>query len=110
MPQVKHIAFMRFLPQTPREEIGDVYAALEDLKTKIPGLLDFTGGPYSSPEGLNKGFTHAFVMTFEDAAARDVYLTHPAHETVKDQILALLDGGIDAVAVFDFEVCDRFRY
>ena len=110
MPQVKHIALMRFKPQTPREVIGDVFAALEDLTAKIPGLLDFTSGAYSSPEGLNKGFTHAFIMTFEDAAARDAYLPHPEHEKVKEQILSLLDGGIDAVAVFDFEICDRFRY
>lgn len=110
MPQVKHIAFLRFPPHTPREEIGDCFAALEDLTTQIPGLLDFTGGPYSSPEGLNKGFTHAFVMTFADAESRDAYLTHPAHEAVKLEALRLLEGNIDAVVVMDFEVCDRFRY
>jgi len=77
---------------------------LDGLREKIPGLLDFSGGPYSSPEGLNQGFTHGFIMTFADEASRDAYLPHPDHEVVKQQILAHLDGGLEAVAAFDWLV------
>ena len=38
-------------------------------------------------------------MTFTDASARDAYLPHPDHETVKQSILPLVDG----VCAFDFE-------
>jgi len=44
-------------------------------------------GPNISPEGLGDGFTHAFLMTFADAAARDAYLPHPLHEAFKDKHL-----------------------
>ena len=72
------------------------------LREKIPGMLSFAGGPYSSPEGLNRGFTHAFVMTFRDERSRDAYLPHPEHEKVKETVLGALDGGIDGVIAFDF--------
>ena len=46
---------------------------------------NITGHIYgkSSPEGLDQGYTHGFVMTFADATARDSYLKHPDHEKFK---------------------------
>jgi len=73
MPQYKHIVLLRFSAQTAKEEIAEIYEALDDLKEKIPGIVDICGGPYDSPEGLHKGFTHAFIVTFDDAEARAVY-------------------------------------
>jgi hypothetical protein len=102
MPQVKHVALIRFKPNTPASVIEKVFSDLASLRGKIPGLRDFSGGPYSSPEGLNKGFTHGFVMTFADEASRDAYLPHPDHEKVKAEIIPLLDGGLSGVIVFDW--------
>jgi hypothetical protein len=72
------------------------------LRHKIPGIRDFSWGPYSSPEGLHRGFTHGFAMTFADEASRDAYLPHPEHERVKAQIVEVLDGGLDAAVAFDW--------
>ena len=58
-----------------------------------------SAGPYSSPEGLNRGSTHGCLMTFADAAARNSYLTHPDHEKVKEQFLPF----VEEVVAFDFE-------
>lgn len=110
MPQLKHLVLLKFRPTTDRARIAEIYEALDELPDKIPGLLEVVGGPYNSPEGLHRGFTHAFVMTFADQFARDVYLGHPDHEAVKHLILEELDGGADGVLAFDFTVCDRFRY
>jgi hypothetical protein len=57
-------------------------------------------GPNNSPEGLAQGYTHAFIMTFADAAARDAYLPHADHKAFTDKALPL----VDSVAVIDFEV------
>jgi hypothetical protein len=99
---VKHVALIRFRPDISQGTIDELFRALAGLRRTIPGLLDFSGGPYSSPEGLSKGFTHGFVMTFADEASRDAYLPHPDHERVKQQILPLLDGGLEGVVVFDW--------
>lgn len=103
MPQIKHAVILKFKPGVTPAKIQQNFAALAALREKIPGLLDFSGGPYSSPEGLNKGFTHGFIMTFADAASRDAYLPHPDHEVVKNMILPDLDGGVDGVIAFDWQ-------
>ena len=73
-------------------------------------VVDITSGPYESPEGLNQGFTHAFVVTFAEEGFRDAYLEHPDHEIVKQMIVKQLAGNLANVIAFDFKVCDRFRY
>lgn len=100
---IHHLVLLRLRRDATKAQIDDVFAQLAGLQKKIPGILSFSGGPYASPEGLNKGFTHGFAMTFTDAAARDAYLPHPEHEVVKKAVFALLDGGMDGVVAFDFE-------
>ena len=100
MPKVKHVALFKFKEGTSQEQIDKVLEALMDLTESIPGIEDYVAGTNSSPEGLNKGLTHGFVMTFTDAAARDAYLPHPEHERVKAEVLPFIDD----VVVFDFEI------
>ncbi|MAF67240.1 MAG: stress responsive protein [Planctomycetes bacterium] len=83
--------------------VDAVFAALARLEERIEGILSFSGGAYCSGEGLERGFTHGFCMTFTDAVARDAYLPHPEHEAVKAMVLEVLDGGLDGVVAFDYE-------
>lgn len=100
MARVKHIALIKFHDGTSPEQIDQVFNHLLDLSETIPGVEDFVGGPNNSPEGLNKGYTHGFIMTFTDAAARDAYLPHPDHATFQAAAGPLFAD----VAVFDFEL------
>ena len=99
---ITHVVLLKIRRDVPQAQIAAVLEALSGLRTKIPGLLSFSGGAYTSPEGMHKGFTHGFVMTFTDAAARDAYLPHPEHEVVKAMVLKVLDGGVDGVVAFDY--------
>ncbi|MBS0266718.1 MAG: Dabb family protein [Planctomycetes bacterium] len=110
MTKYKHIVLLRFPPQTARETIAEIFEAIDELEEKIPGIIDITSGTYESPEGLNQGFTHAFVVTFSDVASRDQYLEHPAHEPVKNLIVDAIGGDLKNVLAFDFKLDDRFRY
>lgn len=98
MRKMYHVVLLKF-PAGKSHLAAEVFAALDGLRAKLPGFLSCTGGPYSSPEGLNQGYTHGCVMTFADAAARDFYLTHPEHELVKQKFLP----DLEAVVAFDFE-------
>ena len=100
MPKVKHIALFKFKEGTAQESMDQVLDQVLELSESIDGIEDYVGGTNNSPEGLNQGLTHGFVMTFKDAAARDAYLTHPDHERFKTGVLP----SIDSVTVFDFEV------
>ena len=84
-----------------------VIEALRRMATggAIDGLSGFSGGAYDSPEGLGHGFTHAFQLTFDSAAARAAYLPHPEHERAKAVVLAAIAGGVgDSILVFDYAV------
>lgn len=78
--QMRHIVIFKYKPSATNDQIGKITKALSDLKNKIPGIVAFEHGINNSPEGLNNGFTHVYLFTFEDAAARDTYLPHPEHE------------------------------
>ncbi len=99
---ITHVVLLKIRKDVSKDQVAKVFEALAALQKKIPGILSFSGGAYTSPEGLNRGFTHGFVMTFKDAASRDVYLPHPDHEVVKAIVLKVLDGGIDGVVAFDY--------
>src|ERR1043166_5775576 len=99
---VKHVVLLRIRRDLSPSAVEQLFAQIAALRHTISGIFDFSWRPYSSPEGLQRGFTHGFVMTFVDEASRDAYLPHPEHERVKAQILAALDGGLDAAVAFDW--------
>ncbi len=100
MAKVKHIVLLKFKSSVDEAQIDQVFDSLLDLSETIPGIEDYVSGGNMSPESLSNGFTHAFVITFTDAAARDAYLVHPEHEKVKTLLMSVLE----AVTVVDFEV------
>jgi hypothetical protein len=100
---IHHLVVLKLKSSTKPAQVTRLFQELAGLQKKVPGMLSFAGGPYSSPEGLNQGFTHGFAMTFKDGAARDVYLAHPEHEKVKQLILPTLEGGLAGVIAFDFQ-------
>lgn len=100
MAKVKHVVLLKFKPGVSEEQAQAAIEAVRGLEGVIGGIEDFLAGTYSSPEGLNQGYTHGFIMTFESAEARNGYLDHPEHERVKNGFFPLLDGAI----AFDFEV------
>jgi hypothetical protein len=99
---IVHMVILRVRKNVPSAEIERVFGAIGALQGEIPGILSYTWGPYASPEGMNRGYTHGFCMMFTDAQSRDVYLPHPKHERVKALVLAILEGGLDGVLAFDY--------
>ena len=96
----RHFGVFQFKPEISLEQIDESFIALVDLKNKIPGLISVEHGPYKSDEGLNDGFTHGFIMTFETAQNRDDYLPHPDHLKVVD----LVQPRLERLVVFDFDL------
>jgi hypothetical protein len=78
--QVRHVVVFKYKQGATEDQIRQVTEAFRALKEKIPGIVSFEHGVNNSPENLNKGFTHVYLLTFEDAKARDAYLPHPEHK------------------------------
>ena len=98
---IEHIVFVKVKAQTAVAAVAEVFEALAGLKGLVPGITRFAGGANISPEGLSRGYTHGFVVTFKDKAARDAYLPHPDHVAAAQKLLAIADGGVEGVLVLD---------
>ena len=99
---VHHMVLMKMKVDITKTQIENLFLELKSLADdhKVPGLSSFSGGPYSSPEGFNKGYTHGFSMIFDSSTARDEYLPHTEHLRVVSILLPLVDD----VIAFDYEL------
>ena len=77
---LRHVVLFKFKEGTTSAEQQAVEAAFSALPAKIPEIVAFEWGTNNSPEGLDKGFTHCFFLTFKSEADRDAYLPHPDHK------------------------------
>ena len=96
---LRHLVLLRFKATASRADIAAIEAAFAALRTLVPGVSALEWGLDTSPEGLAKGFTHAFMLSFSGAPQRDAYLPHPAHQAFVAQLKPLLDD----VLVLDYE-------
>lgn len=95
---VRHLVFFSFHHEATPEQIKTLIMNFFALKEKIPGIIAFETGVNNSPEGLNRGITHAFMLTFESLQARDSYLPHPEHQRFVKENLSI----VDQVLVIDY--------
>jgi hypothetical protein len=95
---LRHLVLLKFKPDTSPTTIAEITAAFHALRTAIDTVRALESGTDVSPEGLAKGYTHAFLLTFDDAAGRDHYLPHPAHQAFVTQLQPLLED----VLVLDY--------
>ena len=75
-----HVVSFKFKAEAGKGQIDDVVSAFRDLKKKIPVIQEFSWGTNVSPEKHDKGFTHAFILSFKSEKDRDAYLVHPDHK------------------------------
>jgi quinol monooxygenase YgiN len=88
---LRHLVLLRFKAEAGAAAIAAIEREFVALRDQIAGVRDIEWGTDVSPEGLAKGFTHAFLLSFDDAAARDAYLPHPAHQAFVARLKPLLD-------------------
>ena len=92
---VRHVVVFKYKPGATAAQIDTLTRAFAALRDSIPGITAFEHGVNNSPEGMNQGFTHVYLLTFTNAAARDAYLVHPAHKRFGQTLgrLGIWDGG-----------------
>lgn len=96
--KLNHVVSFKFKDSATKEQIREVEEAFRALKTKIPQIQKLQWGMNNSPEGLNKGFTHCWILTFVSEADRDAYLVHPDHKEFGKRLKPVLGD----VFVIDF--------
>lgn len=96
--KLRHVVAFKFKDTVPKEKIKEVEEAFRALKGLISEIVSYEWGTNNSPEKLDKGFTHGFILTFRSEKDRDAYLVHPEHK----KFGALVGPVLADVFVIDF--------
>jgi hypothetical protein len=96
--KIRHVVCFKFKDDADPTKIRKVEKEFAALKGKIKGILSLEWGGNNSPEGLNKGFTHCFIVTFDREESRKKYLPHPDHQA----FVSILKPILEDVFVIDF--------
>ncbi len=99
---VHPVGLLRFRTDLAEGAIEAILKELRCFRQSIRGITGFQGRSYNASEGLAKGFTHGFTMSFADATAHDAYLSDPLHQDLLERLLSMLEGGLDEVMAFQF--------
>ena len=89
--QLRHFVCFKYKAEASKEKIAEVEKAFVALEKKITEIKAFEKGMNNSPEGLNKGFKHCYMITFESEKDRDAYLVHPAHKKFVELVSLVLE-------------------
>ena len=98
--KVRHVVAFKFKEGTSEAKITEVVEAFKALKGKISEIKTLECGVNNSPEKLNKGCTHIWILSFKNEKTRDAYLVHPDHK----EFGKLVTPVIDDLFVADFTV------
>ncbi len=95
---VEHLVLFKVKSNASAEAVQAMEDALRSLKDAIPGILEITVGANFSER--SQGFTHGLLVRFQDRAALDTYIPHPAHEAARNDFILPI---VDDVLVVDYE-------
>ena len=95
---LRHVVMFKWNESTSPEKIQELSELFASLPSKIDVIRDFEWGADVSVEGLTKGYTHCYIVTFADEEARNTYLPHPEHKAFGDALGPYLED----VIVLDF--------
>lgn len=76
---VQHMVLFKFKADITPAKLKELEVGFTSLPAQIKEIAGFQWGINSSPEKLDKGFTHGYILTFKTEKDRDAYLPHPAH-------------------------------
>ena len=99
---LRHWVQFQFTDSSTADDVQRIVDAFCSLKDTIPGVFALEHGTNNSPEGLADGFTHCFLLTFQNEEDRDAYLPHPKHQA----FIEIVKPHVHKVQVFDYWVSE----
>lgn len=96
--ELRHVVMFGWKENADTASINRIIKAFRALPGQIKTIKKFEWGVNNSPENLNQGLTHCFLLTFSSEKDRDAYLVDPVHKAFTQ----LLPGVLDKVTVLDY--------
>lgn len=101
---LQHCVFCDVRADAPEGALADVMRRLAGLMGKVGGMIAFQHGPNRDYEAKSARYGMGFICTFRDRAAHLAYEQHPEHQAAGRDLVALCNGGVAGITVFDLEV------
>lgn len=101
---IRHIVLIKFKSEISDDKVSDLFAELHQIKDKLPSLLSITSGRSESPEQMERGYMHGFIVDFADWDGLQAYQDHPDHQTLGAKLVANAVSGKDGILCFDLPV------
>jgi Stress responsive A/B Barrel Domain len=98
---IRHIVLIKFKPDTDEANISTLFYELQNIRRKIPGILSITSGRSESPERIERGYMHGFVVDFDTWESLETYQNDPDHKSLGAKLVAGAEGGKDGILCFD---------
>lgn len=95
---LQHVVLFQFKSTAKPEDVKKIEDAFKALSSTIKEIKKFEWGTNNSPENLNQGFTHCFIVSFASEKDREIYLPHPEHK----KFVALASPFFEKVLVVDY--------
>ena len=87
----RHVVCFKFKKEATAEQITAIEKSFAELPSKIDAIKGYEWGPNVGDAAKAKGFTHCFILTFDDKAGLEIYIPHPDHQAFVKQVKPLLD-------------------
>ena len=95
---IEHIVLLKVKAGTPADAVTAMMNGLKGLQSVVPGIAGLTVGANFSDR--NQGYTHGLIVRFQDQAALNGYIPHPAHREVVEKLIRPI---VEDVLAVDFE-------
>ncbi len=95
---LRHVVLFNFNDQATEDVVNQIEQKFAVLAKELNVIHDFEWGINNSPEGLDKGLTHCFLVTFLSENDRAAYLPHPKHK----EFVEFIGPYVEDVTVVDY--------
>jgi hypothetical protein len=95
---LRHVVLFDFKDGTTEDSLEAIQTKFSSLPSDISEIAGYEWGSNNSPEGFDDGYSHCFLVTFENEAGRAVYIPHPSHK----EFGGIVRPNVEKVLVFDF--------
>ena len=97
--QLRHVVLFKFKDTASPNDIAKIEREFRALATtKVPQVRSFESGTHVGKERFNQGYTHGFLLTFDNEEDRDTYMAHDDHKA----FVRLQQGIVDQKIVLAF--------
>ena len=100
--KLRHVVMFQFKEDATPEQVKAIEDKFRSLPARISEIKAFECGTIVGKGGASAGFTHCFLVTFDNADGRKVYLPHPAHK----EFVELVKPSLKKVLVVDYIAAD----